>query len=412
MSQFVNKDTKEVVRILRDENNFYVLNNGTNIDKNLFHQKFSLLPDKTNNSVDANDFLNQATNIQTNNPPQMKIVNEQILNTGLSPVDPIDFLNSPSLNRVDGLEDIQKINTQNYVDLPDEQRVKIKDLANPNTQVETSNHTNIDRQKMIDDYNRKATSVQAGEYVDEDDDKAIDQMLNNMQQPKKVKILNENGLTEQEEIIRHQQIELTGEDPFIKKIEKYRASRGMNTQPVKNPRIVEEPVNSIQQNNNHTVSHYNEPEDPTTALFKKFKRNHNININLKIKDKISKPDFIKVMADGLDGDIIQYYTDEIYKSFLVDTNKIKENIYNQIFKDVYGCLPSEIDSDDEDKYDDVVVNNKKQLKEDVIILIPGKLTKAGERTYKYVNDKGKVVDMLAKTAEEKGYKPATKKETL
>jgi len=187
----------------------------------------------------------------------------------------------------------------------------------------------------------------------------------------------------------------------------------MNSQPVNNPKAIDDMEKPIENNTNtvinNNVSRYNEPEDPTTALFRKFKRNHNITINLKIKDKISKPDFIKVMADGLDGDIIQYYTNEIYKSFLTDTNLLKDNIYNQIFKDVYGCLPNDIKDDNDDNIDDMVVNNNRLKKEDVIILIPGKQTKTGERTYKYINDKGKVVDMIPKLAEEKGYKPAIKK---
>lgn len=408
MSQFINKNTKEVVRILTDENNFYVLNNGTNIDKNLFHQKYSLLPDKSINNIDPNDFLNQPTN-----PTSVKIVNEQTLNTEISQVDPIDFLNSPTLNTVSGLEDIKKINTQNYIDLPDEQRVKIKDLAKTNTTIEPVNHNIFDRQKMIDDFNRKTKSIQAGEYIDENDDEALDQMINNMKEPKNIKKINENGLTDQEEFIRQQQIELTGEDPYIKKIQKFRSERGMNSQPVNNPKAIDDMEKPIENNTNtvinNNVSRYNEPEDPTTALFRKFKRNHNITINLKIKDKISKPDFIKVMADGLDGDIIQYYTNEIYKSFLTDTNLLKDNIYNQIFKDVYGCLPNDIKDDNDDNIDDMVVNNNRLKKEDVIILIPGKQTKTGERTYKYINDKGKVVDMIPKLAEEKGYKPAIKK---
>ena len=150
-------------------------------------------------------------------------------------------------------------------------------------------------------------------------------------------------------------------------------------------------------------------EDPTTALFKKFKRNHNISISLKIKDKISKPDFIKVMADGLEGDIIQFYTDQIFENYFNNVENIKQDIYNQIHLNVYGHLPNE--NEDDEKEEEVIIPKKrvsKTPKEDVIVLIAGKPTKDGSRTYKYVNEKGKTVDLTPNVAEEKGFKPYTK----
>jgi hypothetical protein len=44
-------------------------------------------------------------------------------------------------------------------------------------------------------------------------------------------------------------------------------------------------------------------------------------------------------------------------------------------------------------------------------LIPGKPTKSGKPTFKYINDKGEVKDYVPTTAIKKGYEP-TKKEDL
>lgn len=417
MNQFVNNTTKEIVRITSEENNFYVLNNGTSIDKTLFYQRYAILSEIFPNAINANEFLNQPTNIQpTKNTPNHQN-NEQILSTNSASIDPIDFLNTPSLKTIDGLDNIKNINTDRYVDMDENQRVQIKDLSKPDNTQQTQQYSQNDRQRMIDEYNRNSTIIQAGEYVDENDDKAIDKMMNKMQQPKKVKKLNENGLTVAEEMIRNQQMELTGEDPYKAKIEKFRASRGLNIQPVLNPKIIDDTQNNgSMMANDNIQEQYNQqimqPEDPTTTLFKKFRKNHNITINLKIKDQISKPDFIKVMADGLDGDIIQYYTDEIFKSYFNDVVSIKKSIYDQIFKDVYNCLPEEFENHEND--DVVDLPPKKQpksiIKEEVIILIPGKKTKNGERTYKYIDEKGKIIETLEKIAAEKGYKVATKKD--
>ena len=160
------------------------------------------------------------------------------------------------------------------------------------------------------------------------------------------------------------------------------------------------------------------------ALFQKFKRNSRITITLKIKDKISKPDFIKVMADGMEGDIIQFYTDEIYSSFISDPQKIKEDIYNQVYKNVYGHLPLIEEIEDDIGIElvkvktneeigiktEIKINETKQKSEKEIILIPGKPTKGGKITFKYLNKKGKVVDLMPETAKKKGYKVATEKD--
>jgi len=422
MSQFMQVDTKEIVRIVSETGNFLTLNNGTKIDKQLFSQKYAALP-SSDATINPQDFMNQKTNINVNQPKnQYQPTNDGIVSpTGV--IDPEDFLYSPSL-KVDGLENIQKIDTSKHIDIPDEQgRVQIRDLLKDDSTIQQLVPNSLEEQKkaLLEKY---AHQTQQGPgYVNENDPAAIDTLMKSYQQPQKQTILNENGLTEHQERMRQQHMELkNGEDPYAEKIKKYRLSKGLPPQPVANPQIVVQP----QQTENFSQPQMvQQVEDPTTALFRKFKRNHNLTVSLKIKDKISKPDFIKVMADGLDGDIIQYYTDQIFNSFVSDPQKIKDDIYNQVFKNVYGCLPTEMENDDDD--DDYEDENKTTLpkvdpskvrklnegvdeKEKAIILIPGKPTKTGKITFKYINKGGKVVDMIPETAEKKGYKPATKKD--
>jgi hypothetical protein len=421
MSQFMQVDTKEIVRIVSETGNFLTLNNGTKIDKQLFSQKYAALP-SSDATINPQDFMNQKTNINVNPPKnQYQPTNDGIVSpTGV--IDPEDFLYSPSL-KVDGLENIQKIDTSKHIDIPDEQgRVQIRDLLKDDSTIQQLVPNSLEQKKAL--LEKYAHQTQQGPgYVNENDPAAIDTLMKSYQQPQKQTILNENGLTEHQERMRQQHMELkNGEDPYAEKIKKYRLSKGLPPQPVANPQIVVQP----QQTENFSQPQMvQQVEDPTTALFRKFKRNHNLTVSLKIKDKISKPDFIKVMADGLDGDIIQYYTDQIFNSFVSDPQKIKDDIYNQVFKNVYGCLPTEMENDDDD--DDYEDENKTTLpkvdpskvrklnegvdeKEKAIILIPGKPTKTGKITFKYINKGGKVVDMIPETAEKKGYKPATKKD--
>ena len=416
MSQFMQIETKELVRVMSDEGNFLVLNNGMKIDKQLFSQKYAAIPSANNSnnnmsSSSAEEFLNTRTNIQMNPQKQnQSIVNEGVINTSAMPVDPIDFLNSTRIDTT-GVESLQKIDTSTYLELPESDRQSVKDLSQSNGYHAPQNMASEER-ALREKYNLNPNK-EVPVYVDENDENALNRMMNGMQQPQKQVLLNENGLTEAQEMMRQQQLELNGIDPYEERIKKYRSSKGYNTQPVQNPRM-EQPIKQIE--NVPYQPQMSTIEDPTTSLFKKLKRNHNMTITFKVKDKISKPDFIKVMADGLEGDIIQYYADEIFKRFLSDIQGIKSEIYNQIHKEVYGCLPEELDVDDEEeiktvpkkvvKKTEVIVNNVKQVEEDVIILTPGKPTKDGKRTFKYVNEKGKVVDMLPELADEKGFKPA------
>lgn len=358
MSQFIHVETKEIVRIVSDAGNFFTLNNGMKIDKQLFSQKYAAI--NSNQTMDADAFLNQRPSIQVNPQKTNNQINEQaVVNTTGGPVDPIEFLNSTtsSLGNIGGIENILKIDTSKYVDAPDSQRVVVRDLSTQDNAVTNMQTRTIDNEKqaLLEKY--KNMPQPQGQFVDENDEQAVQQLMKNMEKPKPKQQLNENGLTAAQEIVRRDQIELTGVDPFADKIRKYRASKGLPIEPVQNPKPIEQVVTEQPQSQTQTQTQINvngveqqqivPQEDPTISIFKKFKRNHNVTVRLEIKDKISKPEFIKVMADGLEGDIIEYYTDELFKTFLNDFKGIKKEIYNQLYKNVYGYLPGQEPSEEE-----------------------------------------------------------------
>lgn len=424
MSQFMHVETKEIVKVMNDNGKFYTLNNGVKMDKHLFSQQYApMVNDSDNNSMNAEAFMNTKTNISVN--PQNNVVtqvNETYTNTDATPVDAIDFLNSPGGN-VHGIEDIKNLDPSKIIGPKKGEERIVRDLSQEESAIQTTNQSMQDQRQILLEKHKNMGQIQVETDVDLNDPASLDNMMRKLEKPAPRRPINENGLSDIQENMRQQQIELTGEDPYAEKIKKYRSSKGLHIEPVRNPKMTNDTIEDIQPvQNEQQTTQTQQVEDPTTALFKKFKRNHKLVINLKIKDKISKPDFIKVMADGLEGDIIQYYADEIFRKFLNDFNGIKTEIYNQIYEKVYGCLPEIEEIEDEEVtigslkigLDLVKVKTNKELgignEEKVLIMIPGKPTKTNKPTFKYINGKGKVVDMIPLSAEKKGYQPATKKD--
>jgi len=405
MSSFRNIHTNEIVRVLKEDENFYILDSGQKIDKKLFVQSYV-----------SNDAI-----IESQNQVESQQISSQTPTT--SPTDEIDvnafFAAKPI---IEGTEKLKTVDTSKILDEPKRGQGwipnNIKDLTqvNPTSPTMQTNSMSLEEQKriMIENYNRQHQGQQGqqiigNKMIDPNDDVAVNQMLNQLKTPEPAIQLNENGLTEAQEIVRQQQIEVDGVDPFKDKIIAYRAKMGLDPLPVSNPKIIQpvQPVQQVQPQQNKSQVPYNHEEDEVIKMFKKFKRNHSISIKFSLKDKIGKPEFIQMMAEGLDGDIIQFYTDELFKKFISDIDSIKNDIYSQIYKKVYGVdKPVEIEE---------IIENKPPKESEIksgteIELIPGGKTKGGKQKYKFIDNKGKIVELLIDSAQKKQYKPATKKD--
>jgi hypothetical protein len=70
--------------------------------------------------------------------------------------------------------------------------------------------------------------------------------------------------------------------------------------------------------------------DPLQMMFKMFKNNYPVTINLKIEEKIPNPTFIGMVQENVEGDAIEYYANLISDKFLSDPSKLKTEIYNQL----------------------------------------------------------------------------------
>ena len=411
MATFKNKDTNEIVRVMSEDENFYILDSGQKMDKKLFVQKYVSDDVEPAPIVDMNESAIQQPQVQQTQP-------SDTMNAD-------DFFAAKPV--ISGTEKLKTVNTTNMVDLPQRGQGwtpdNIKDRSDGNSgsaiQPNQAGTLSVEQQKqiLIENYNAQhkgnpEQQIIGNQQIDINDDAAIDSMMNQMKPVVKPRTLNENGLTEAQEQMRQQQMELSDVDPYKDKITAYRAKMGYNPAPVAEPKIIQQPSQTQNTQQLQAVTEENE----VIKMFKKFKRNYDINIKFSLKDKIGKPEFIQMMADGLDGDIIQFYTDELFTKFISDFDIIKEDIYNQIYKKVYDHdKPIEIDEIDDVTNIFLGTTNKTPIIEtlksgDEVILIPGGKTKAGKQKYKFINNKNKLIEMLIESAQKKEYRPATKKD--
>lgn len=77
--------------------------------------------------------------------------------------------------------------------------------------------------------------------------------------------------------------------------------------------------------------------DPMQMMFKMFKNNYDVTINLKFEDKIANPQFIAMVMENVEGDAIEYYSKIILDKILKEPLKLKKEIYDQLKREVYGA---------------------------------------------------------------------------
>lgn len=59
-------------------------------------------------------------------------------------------------------------------------------------------------------------------------------------------------------------------------------------------------------------------------------------VRVELDSQICSPDFIRMMADNFESDIVRYFADEISGKILKDPKTLSDIVYDQIRKEVYG----------------------------------------------------------------------------
>jgi len=104
---------------------------------------------------------------------------------------------------------------------------------------------------------------------------------------------------------------------------------------------VQEQVTRVEVNREEKVEYVQpvqrvEVEDPIIKMFKGVKRIVEFNINLDIKNKIPRLDFIEMMEDSYETSIIDFLADEFTNELLKNPATIKDMIKSKIKNLVYG----------------------------------------------------------------------------
>jgi hypothetical protein len=190
-----------------------------------------------------------------------------------------------------------------------------------------------------------------------------------------------------------------------------RIKRGINT--TKNP-VMPQPEKNGTVQINGVVQETTQPQyiqqtvDPSEMMFKTFKRNHEITITLDFKDKIGNPDFVRMMLENIDGDIISYYKRLIMDNIMTQVNRIEREVEKQLRMEIFGTSEDEPMSQDDLK-PNIEVDKKPKMDENLsndnkpVVIVNNKKEDDKEKKV-YINEKGKKVTLLPKNAEKKGYK--------
>ena len=295
---------------------------------------------------------------------------QENINKPTEEVDPIDFLHSPSqVGTVAGLDEIMNMDSSQIRDVPDSQGSKV----------------------MI-----KESIDGEGGYVQQDAS----------QQPKTANEIAEGKRLSEGDLNRYKQIDEDDDaatQDFLKKEKKDRleATGGKKTNIAQQRAdITNQPQLSDEEEiSGNKPTHLNktpEPVDFISQMFKSFKRNHKISVTLQIEDHISEPEFIKLMSNNLDADIIGLYTQEILGRVLSDVVGLEQKIHDVIEKEVYG---------------EVKKNKIKEVNELEVELFPADKTKTNKQRYYFydhINDI--VVKILKETGKKKNLTSATMKQ--
>lgn len=308
MSQFYQKDdvNRRPITIVEDRDSFYKLSDGQMIKKDVFPKYY--MP-----------FMNESA----------------IPKFSSDHIDPESFFNT---NHVIPVEKLKTVDTSRMTERDDMAGATI--VKNTTNQVKTSNpvqqsqqmNESLVRQAPIDQPIPNHTNTDVSQYkvYDNDEDAYADfvkRSQNPNQQPTQQPVqqpTHQNMMSEIEVLFEDEKLTF-GEEEAIKRRDK---------------RLKRTPMVD-QSNYNQTSGPIYQPtqqhvDDPSEIMFKTFKRNHEISINMTFKDKIGKPDFVKMMIENMEGDIIQYYKKVIMGNIMKNIKHIEDEVEKNLRSEIFG----------------------------------------------------------------------------
>lgn len=252
MSVYKDKQTGEKVRIIKEDNNFYTLDNEVKIKKETFAKRYS-----QTDEIDPDDFFKPRTAI------------EQLAHN------------------------IKSMDTSKVSESGEPTKIKYKPptVIQDNSRNETGESTiqisEDQKQRMIEEWKMKQELGEKG--------------------AKPPPFINQ---TETDNSYIEYEMPGQGEGNL-------RQTNTSTTEPT-----ISNPTNS-------TI-------DPMQMMFKMFKNNYNVKINLEFQEKIANPQFIQMIMENVEGDAVEYYTKIIMDKIIKNPLKLKKEIYRQLKIEIFG----------------------------------------------------------------------------
>lgn len=307
MNQFYQKDdvNRTPITIVDDKESFYKLSDGHMIKKDVFPKYY------------------------------MPIINDPFpTNQNTDVIDPNSFFNT---SHIVSVEKIKSIDTTKLSD--DEQEPSIvKNTTNQITSTRTTYNQNDSLVKPAPSNqpipNNTNTDVSQYKVFDNDDDAYNDFIQKSHEQHKPIinqqKVDNEKALYDINLLFDDEKMAY-GVEEAIKRKETRLKKLNINTNIPNNI-----PNNNVNiQNNQYSIQ---KELDPSEIMFKTFKRNHDISINLTIKDKIGKPEFVRMMMENIEGDIIKYYKTLIMNNIMNNIKYIEDEVEKNLKYEIFGII--------------------------------------------------------------------------
>ena len=221
-------------------------------------------------------------------------------------IDPMEFFNNQG-NVKDLVGKLEKVDPSQVQDSNQDRTVRRLDEQQNNPIVDSIDQ----KQQMMNDFieKQRINDQELKKYKQvNDDESSVRQLLDTHQKPP----IKSNDNPNYPEF-----------DPNVKK-DRDKSSTGdyytenlHNTQPESQP-IVED------------------PNEESFKFFKGFKKNHKVTIELSFDEYIADPEFLKMMLNNFEADVIKYYTSEIFKNIANNPQKVEEEIYKQLEEMIMG----------------------------------------------------------------------------
>lgn len=247
---------------------------------------------------------------------------------------------------------------ENIAILENKGKEYVDNLLNPNIYTET-----VDTNSFLNIQNTYSTIAEQIKNIPIDNIKDGEDIIQIDADKTFTPIINEPAILqvsedyEREELMKKYGIQNDIRSELEKQNESF--SKLLDETPIQKIDVVRDDIKKV---SSETIIH--KVEDPIITMFKNVKRNKEFSINIEIKNKIPRPDFIELMEDSYNYSIIEFLAHEFADKILNNPKLIEDMIIDKIKEIVYGAPELKKKNDLKDYKEDVeknsVIPNKKR----------------------------------------------------